>query len=109
LEADLQSLERKWIAEQVSFETYKRWHNDLSKQRNLIKAQIEHLNKNTSDTHTMLTQNIDRLTDMRSVYLSAQKTSQKQELVRIVFDNSLYYQDRIYRTPYLIPSWPTTN
>ena len=26
----------------------------------------------------------------------------KQELLRTVFDNSLYYEDRIYRTPYLI-------
>jgi len=103
LEADLQSLERKWIAEQVSFETYSRWHNDLNKQRNLMRAQIEHLNKKTSDTHDLLVRNIGQLTDMESVYHSSRKTSQKQELVRTVFDNSLYYQDHIYRTPYLIP------
>jgi hypothetical protein len=41
LEADLQSLERKWIAEQVSFETYNRWHNDLGKQCNYLRAQID--------------------------------------------------------------------
>jgi len=103
LEADLQSLERKWIAEQISFETYNRWHNDFTKQRNYLKAQIDQLNKHTSNSHTLLIENIDLLTDMRSVYLSAQKTSQKQELIRMVFDNSLYYKDRIYRTPYLIP------
>jgi site-specific DNA recombinase len=103
LEADMQSLERKWIAEQVSFETYNRWHNDLTKQRNYVRAQIDQLNKRTSDTHTLLVENIWRLTDMENVYLSCPTTAKKQELIRLVFDNSLYYQDRIYRTPYLIP------
>jgi len=103
LEADMQSLERKWIAEQVSFETYNRWHSDLTKQRNYVRTQIDQLNKRSGDMHSLLVENIGRLTDMESVYFAAKKTAQKQELVRTVFDNSLYYQDRIYRTPYLIP------
>lgn len=105
LKVDLQSLERKWIAEQASFETYNRWHNDFSKQRNYLRAQIDQLNKHTHDTHALLVKNIGLLTDMESVYISAQKTSQKQELVRLVFDNSLWYEDRVYRTPYIIPEF----
>jgi hypothetical protein len=48
-------------------------------------------------------ENIAWLTDMRNVYQSCQTTLQKQELIRTVFDNSLYFEDHIYRTPYLIP------
>jgi len=103
LETDLQSLERKWIAEQVSFETYNRWHNDLNKQRNYTRAQIDQLNKHTSDTHALLVKNIGLLIDMESVYLSCPTTAKKQELIRTVFDNSLWYEDQVYRTPYLIP------
>jgi site-specific DNA recombinase len=103
LEVDLQSLERKWIAEQVSFETYNRWHNDLSKQRNYLRAQIDQSNKHTNDTHALLVKNIGLLTDMENVYLSCPTTAKKQELVRVVFDNALWYEDRVYRTPYLIP------
>jgi hypothetical protein len=39
---------------------------------------------------------------MRQIYHSA-NLLQKQELIRMVFDNSLFYQDKVYRTPYLIP------
>ena len=53
VEADLHNLEKKWLAEQINFETYNRWHNDYTKQRNYLRAQID--------------------------------------------------QDKIYRTPYLIP------
>jgi len=103
LEANLQSLERKWIAEQVSFETYNRWHNDLTKQRNYVRAQIDQLNKRSEDMHALLVKNIERLTDIENVYACCTTIAKKQELIRTVFDNSLYYQDRIYRTPYLIP------
>ncbi|HEY4060944.1 MAG TPA: hypothetical protein VGM30_03550 [Puia sp.] len=61
------------------------------------------MNKHTSDTHALLVKNIGWLTDMEKVYLSCPTTAKKQELIRTVFDNSLWYEDRIYRTPYLIP------
>jgi site-specific DNA recombinase len=103
IEADVASLERKWIAEQINFETYNRWHNDFTKQRNYVRAQIDQLNKNTTDIHKLLMENISWLTDMSNVYKSCRTTLQKQELIRLVFDNSLYFEDHIYRTPYLIP------
>lgn len=40
---------------------------------------------------------------MRNVYQSCKTTLQQQELIRLVFDNPLYFEDHIYRTPYLIP------
>jgi hypothetical protein len=50
----------------------------------------------------LLLENIGHLSDTRKVYLTV-NLLQKQELIRTVFDNSLYYEKNVYRTPYLIP------
>lgn len=102
IETDLRSLEKKWISDQISFETYNRWNGDYTKQRNSLRAQIDQLKKESNTTHALLLQTIDYLTDMRHVFETCNAT-QKQELVRTVFDNSLYYENKVYRTPYLIP------
>ena len=102
VEIDLRSLEQKWIEEKVTFDTYNRWYNDYNKQRNFIKSQIDQLGKNHSDTHRLLAEHIGWLRDVRHLYETA-NLLQKQEMIRAVFDNSLYYQDKVYRTPYLIP------
>jgi hypothetical protein len=94
VEADLHSPEKKWIAEQISFETYNRWHSDYTKQRNYQRAQIDQLGRGHNDTYTLLTENINWLKDMRHIYHTA-NLLQKQELIRTVFDNSLFYQDKV--------------
>lgn len=68
VESDLHSLEKKWLAEQINFETYNRWHSDYTKQRNYLRAQIDQLGKDHNDTHTLLTENINGLKDMRHIY-----------------------------------------
>jgi DNA invertase Pin-like site-specific DNA recombinase len=102
VETDLHHLEKKWLEEQINQDTYNRWHADYTKQRNYLRSQIDQLSKDYSDTHALLKQNISLLTDIRNLYVKC-TTLQKQELIRAVFDNSLYYEDHIYRTPYLIP------
>jgi hypothetical protein len=104
IEPDLRSLEKKWISDQISFDTYNRWNGDYTKQRNSLRAQIDQLKKESNTTHALLLQTIDFLTDMRQVFETCNAT-QKQELVRTVFDNSLYYENKVYRTPYLIPEF----
>jgi site-specific DNA recombinase len=102
VETDLRSLEKKWIADQINFETYNRWNGDYTKQRNYLRAQIDQLKKEDNNTHTLLLQTVNWLTDMRHVFDTCNAV-QKQELVRTVFDNSLYYENKVYRTPYMIP------
>lgn len=99
---DLLSLEKKWIADQISFETYNRWNGDYSRQRNYLRTQLDQLSKEDNNTHALLLHTIDWLTDMRNIFDTC-KATQKHELVRTVFDNSLYYENKVYRTPYLIP------
>lgn len=100
-EKDLHSLEEKWIKNQISFETYNRWYADSVNQRTYLKSQIEALSRNEDQLYTLLQENLYSLTDMRFIYNSS-STENKQELLRKVFDNRLYYKSNIYRTPYLM-------
>ena len=104
VETSLRSLEQKWIADQVNFETYNRWYGEYTKQFNYLRSQIDDLKKQDNTTHTLLIQTVDSLSDMRHVFDTC-NALQKQQLVRTVFDNSLYYENNIYRTPYLIPEF----
>jgi site-specific DNA recombinase len=102
VEAQIQSVEEKWINNQLSHETYHRWYSDLTRKRIIVKSEIEKLNKLGNHVYFLLQNNLQKLTDLQAMYQSA-ATLQKQELLRMVFDNSLYYKDKVYRTTYLMP------
>ncbi len=51
--------------------------------------------------HVLLQRNIESLTDIRFIYNNC-STEDKQKLLSKVFDNRLYYQDKVYRTPYIM-------
>jgi DNA invertase Pin-like site-specific DNA recombinase len=102
LEIQLHNIEEKWINNQMPFESYNRWLNDLTQQRIQLTAQIEKLKQDKTQSRFILLNNLDRLTDMKYVYQSG-NTLQKQELIRLVFDNSLAYREGVYRTTYLMP------
>lgn len=100
-EEDLLSLEEKWIKNQLSFETYNRWYADSVNKRTYLKTQIENLSRSEEQLYTLLQDNLYSLTDMQFIYNSS-STEDKQELLRKVFDNRLYYKEKIYRTPYMM-------
>lgn len=66
---------------------------------------IDQLNKNAADTHPLWVENIGWQTDIENIYQLCRTNLQKKELVRTVFDISLYYENRVHRTPYLIPEF----
>ena len=98
----IESLEGKWIENQVSQDTYQRWHSDLTTKIRTLQAQIEQLSFDGSAPWKLLDTNLDKLSDMRFVYDLA-NTNGKQQIVKLVFDSRLYYQDKVYRTPYVMP------
>jgi site-specific DNA recombinase len=100
-EEKLHSVEEKWILEQMNYETYQRWHKNLSNDRFRLKADIEQLSRNQDDIWNLLDKELYRLKYMDKMYEAA-STVEKQQLVRLVFDSRLYYQDRTYRTPYIM-------
>lgn len=95
------SLEEKWIANQVQFETYNRWFSDLTQQISFSKANIEQLSRDENEVMLLLDENLEKLGDMEYLF-NITDTPGKQEMIRMVFDNKLYYRDNIYRTPYLM-------
>lgn len=101
VEKKLASVERKWIDDQLTFESYHRNTKDLTQQRIFIKAKIDELNADDKEAYILLYGNIKKLTDMVKIYECA-NTIEKQELIRMVFDSKLYYQAGSYRTPYIM-------
>ncbi len=92
------SVEEKWIKNEITKDTYERWYSTYNHTILNLKGAIERLGENQGRAFAILEKNLDLLADMKFVYTQA-GTIQKRELVRMVFDNNLYYQDGIYRTP----------
>jgi site-specific DNA recombinase len=98
----LRSVEEKFILEQMNFDTYQRWHKELNGKCISLKAEIESLGANQEDIWSLMQQQLYKLKYLPELFKAA-STLEKQELVKMVFDSKLYYQDKVYRTPYIIP------
>lgn len=95
------SVEEKYIKGTIEKDTYQRWYTNYTDSILTLKGTIERLDRSQDKVLELLRENIDKLTDLRYVYLSAD-TIGKRELVNTVFDSNLYYQDGIYRTPTML-------
>lgn len=102
LQEKIESLETKWINNQIQFETYDRWFSSFNQERITLTASIEALQRDSSRANDLLRTNLQQLQHIDLIYEKAGIT-EKQELVRRVFDSSLYYQNRTYRTAYVMP------
>ena len=102
VEEKLLSLEEKWIKNEISKETYERWYGNYSDSILTLKGSIERLSNSQNLSFDMLEKNMGLLTDLRHVYTTAD-TLQKREFIHLVFDNNLYYENGIYRTPTMMP------
>jgi site-specific DNA recombinase len=92
------SVEEKWIKNEIAKETYDRWYATYDGTIQNLKRTIERLSTDQSKVFLVLENNLSLLTDMHSVF-SKSNTLQKREFINMVFDNNLYYQEGIYRTP----------
>ena len=101
VEEKLFSVEEKWIKNEISRDTYDRWYSTYNNNIIDLKGTIERLSKDQGKVFDILDKHLDLLTDMRYVY-SHSDTLHKREFVSMVFDNNLYYQHCIYRTPTMI-------
>ncbi len=100
-ETKLISVEEKWINNQISFETYQRWHSELNQQRMSLHTQIDRLSQDEAATWNLLQKNLDKLGDLLGVY-NGMNTLEKQQLIRLGFNSRLYYKDGSYRTPFIM-------
>lgn len=93
----LQSVETKYVNNQMAYDTYNRWHQDLSDQIKALQSQITKHSKNDDDLYSLLNKELYRLTDMRFIYQMA-SVPLKQQLIRQVFELKLNYSEGVYRT-----------
>lgn len=100
----IESLEEKYLANRVEFETYQKWFSELRQRRTLAGAEIEKLQRDDNSLYMLMQNNIEQFTDLPYLYKNLETTS-KQEFIRLVFDSKLYWRDNIYRTPYIIPAF----
>ncbi|MBC7650931.1 MAG: hypothetical protein H7101_04195, partial [Deinococcales bacterium] len=101
-EAKLYSVEEKWIANQLNFESYQRWHSHHSHQRIAVNAQLDQLQKEEKHIWYLVQDELEKLSDLHYLY-EIGNTSDKQQLIRLGFDSRLYYSGGLYRTPYMMP------
>jgi site-specific DNA recombinase len=92
------SVEEKWIKNEINRDTYDRWYSNYNSEIISLNSAVERLGKDHNQAFSILRKNLDLLSDMRYVYSTA-NTLQKREFVSLVFDNNLYYENGMYRTP----------
>lgn len=97
-EEKLYSLEEKWIKNEISKDTYNRWHSIYHENIFNLKGAIDRLGNDQSQAFSILENYLNLLTDMRYVYTKSD-TLQKRQFVNLVFDSNLYYENGVYRTP----------
>ena len=100
-ERQLHSIEAKWIKNEINADTYNRWYSQLNQKTIELRNNVAELSREDNEIEMLLKNELDKLSDLQSVYLSA-TLPQKQELLRKGFDNGLYYQNGLYRTPYMM-------
>ena len=101
VEADLHSVEEKYLRNSVSIDTYSRWFQDCTSKKQWISAKINNLSSKENQLNLLLQDNIQDLSDLNYIYKSA-TTTNKQTLLKQLFDNTLYYRNGTYRTKNLM-------
>ena len=97
----LNSIEEKWIHNQIQHETYDRWMKEISRTRINLRAQIEQLSQDQGAIYAKYYRVLETLTDMKFLFNKC-SLSDAQEFLRKVFDENLYYSEGIFRTPTMI-------
>ena len=100
-DSKLFAIEEKWISNKINQDTYERWFTSINNNRISLKATIEHLSSDQNKTFKILQNNLEKLSDLEFVF-NKTNALEKQELINLVFDHNLYYQEGMYRTPTMI-------
>jgi len=101
LQEKLFAVEEKWINDQISKDTYDRWCGNYNAEINSLNVAILRLGKQETHLFKLLDRNLSLATDIRGLFEKAD-TVAKQEFVKLGFDNNLYYEKGIYRTPTML-------
>jgi site-specific DNA recombinase len=100
-QAQIDSLEEKFISNQINAETYNKWHNTYKHKESSLRFAVEQLSGSQDKTWKLFKENLPKLSDVHFLYQSASLV-QKQTFIKLVFNSQLRYESGSYRTPYLL-------
>jgi len=102
IEKKINEIEEKYFNGLISQDTFDRWYTEHSTQKRALSASLRMISDDQSGIMEYYSKEINLLSDLPHVFNSG-TTLQKQQFLRLVFDNQLYYEKGAYRTRYLIP------
>jgi site-specific DNA recombinase len=98
VQTKLMRVEEKWISNEVTRDTYERWYKQYTQEASALTSEIRKLKTNHQHAFQKLSGHLHKLSDMHYIY-SKCSMEDKQSFIKLVFDNNLYYENGIYRTP----------
>ena len=102
LEAKIDSIEEKYITNDMDDDTYRKWKARYESERYYLLTVIEELNKPIANTWSRYSKHLTRLNDIANIYNLGDMHS-KKSFINLVFDNQLSYKNGAYRTLFLNP------
>lgn len=96
----LRNLEEKFIMNDIEKDVYRNWRTDYLAAINELVAQIALLKKPMNDLLQVIEDNLYLLNNISFLFAAA-TTEQKQQLLKLVFDNGITYNGEVYRTRYV--------
>jgi site-specific DNA recombinase len=100
-EKKLNSIEEKWIENKINHDTYERWYKTITANKISLNASIEKLTGDKQNIYGIIIRNLDKLENLGKLYREA-STENKRHLIKLEFDDNLYYQNGMYRTPTML-------
>jgi site-specific DNA recombinase len=101
VEKKISGLEEKYFLNKVDDATYSKWKANYHTEISSFKDQLNDLQEPVDQVWKRYNESLGKLCDLHWVYNSS-TVEDKQAFVRLVFNNSLYYQENIYRTTFLM-------
>jgi site-specific DNA recombinase len=101
VERKLSSLEEKWIVGEINKKSFEKWDLEYNEKIIKLRKSIEKLNYIVDKVIDILGQKLNLLIDVKDIFNQG-TLLQKRELVKMLFDNNLYYRDGLFLTSYII-------
>jgi site-specific DNA recombinase len=100
--ANIDSLEEKYITNNIDRDTYYKWKPKLVADKATTVTLIEGMTEPINNVVDRFSENLHKLSNISWLY-NQNTTLGKQAFIKIVFDNTLYYTNDIYRTKTILP------
>ena len=100
--ANIDSIEEKYISNNLDKEAYYKWKARLVQQQSMLSERLTVLQLPIGDVQERYNIFFSQMLDINTLF-QKKTIAGKHEFISVVFDNKLYYKDGVYRTPYLLP------